>query len=114
MSVWIALASYALLRRKETKPSMPRKTIHVTISGKVQGVGYRAWTERQALARGLSGWVRNRRGGMVEAVFSGEAEIVDAMLAACRAGPPQGRVNSVDATEQAEEVTGRFEVRSTH
>jgi acylphosphatase len=92
---------------------MPKKTVHVMISGKVQGVGYRAWTERQALARGLSGWVRNRRNGSVEATFSGEAEVVDAMLAACRVGPPQGRVNSVDADEQTEEITGRFEVRST-
>jgi acylphosphatase len=92
---------------------MPNKTLHVTISGKVQGVGYRAWTEKQALARGLSGWVCNRRGGTVEAVFSGEAAVVDAMVAACRAGPPQGRVNSVDANEQAEEHTGLFAVRKT-
>jgi acylphosphatase len=79
----------------EEPPPMPRKTVHVMISGRVQGVGYRAWTERQALARGLSGWVRNRRNGSVEALFAGEAEVVDAMVAACRAGPPQARVNSV-------------------
>ena len=43
---------------------------HVTIRGRVQGVGYRAWVEHEALRRGLDGWVRNRRDGSVEAVFA--------------------------------------------
>jgi acylphosphatase len=78
---------------------MTVRTVHVTISGLVQGVGYRAWTEREAIALGLSGWVRNRRGGAVEAVFSGEAGDVAAMLAACSAGPRLARVISVDVDD---------------
>ncbi|MBT3237980.1 MAG: acylphosphatase [Rhodospirillaceae bacterium] len=63
------------------------KSIHVRITGRVQGVWYRAWTCQQADIKGLSGWVRNRRDGSVEAVFSGDDADVDAMLALCREGP---------------------------
>jgi acylphosphatase len=68
---------------------------HVAIQGRVQGVGYRAWTEYEALRLGLEGWVRNRRDGSVEAVFSGPAETVAAMIGACRQGPPGARVEAV-------------------
>jgi acylphosphatase len=69
---------------------------HVTIRGRVQGVGYRAWTQHEALKRGVEGWVRNRRDASVEAVFAGPAEIVRAMIAACRRGPRGARVEAVD------------------
>jgi len=92
---------------------MTRRTVHVVISGLVQGVGYRAWTEREASARGLSGWVRNRRDGAVEAVFSGEASVIGAMLAACSAGPRMARVSAVDADELEEAETGTFRVLPT-
>ena len=46
-------------------------TVHVMVTGRVQGVGFRAWVEREARARRLGGWVRNRADGAVEAVFSG-------------------------------------------
>lgn len=72
---------------------------HVLIRGRVQGVGYRAWTEVVALERKLEGWVRNRRDGAVEAVFAGNPMAVEAMLAACRRGPPAARVD--DLQEQA-------------
>ena len=52
---------------------------HVVVRGRVQGIGYRAWTERVALSHGLKGWVRNRRDGSVEAVFIGEDDAVEAM-----------------------------------
>ena len=68
---------------------------HVTISGRVQGVGYRAWTLDEARSRGLQGWVRNRRDGSVEAVFAGDAASVDAMIAACHSGPSMARVTNV-------------------
>ena len=68
---------------------------HVTIRGRVQGVGYRAWVEHQALAAGLEGWVRNRRDGSVEAVFAGAAELVADMVARCHRGPPLARVDAV-------------------
>jgi acylphosphatase len=70
---------------------------HVIIRGRVQGVGFRAWTEYTAVQRGLVGWVRNRRDGSVEAVFIGEAIAVEAMLADCRRGPASACVDQVDA-----------------
>ena len=67
----------------------------VTIRGRVQGVGYRAWVEHQAMARGLEGWVRNRRDGSVEALFAGPADVVDDMVALCRRGPSSARVDAI-------------------
>jgi acylphosphatase len=68
---------------------------HVTISGRVQGVGYRAWVEHTAIAHDLEGWVRNRRDGSVEALFAGPADTVSAMIASCRRGPSLARVEAV-------------------
>ena len=70
-------------------------TVKARIEGSVQGVWYRGWTVDQASRRGLSGWVRNRRDGSVEAIFSGPADQVAAMLADCRRGPPAARVSKV-------------------
>jgi acylphosphatase len=67
----------------------------VTIRGRVQGVGFRYWVEQEARARGLKGWVRNRRDGSVEALFSGPAEVVSEMIALSRRGPPSARVEAV-------------------
>lgn len=74
------------------------KSVRVMIYGRVQGVGYRAWTEQSALAFGLNGWVRNRLDGSVEAVFSGEAAALDRMLLACRQGPRMALVERIEAT----------------
>jgi acylphosphatase len=71
----------------------------VVIRGRVQGIGYRAWTEVAALERGLQGWVRNRRDGSVEALFVGREETVADMIEACRQGPPGARVESIDQRE---------------
>jgi acylphosphatase len=67
----------------------------VTITGRVQGVGYRAWVERQARARHLEGWVRNRRDGSVEALFAGPADVVSEMVTLCRRGPVSARVDAI-------------------
>src|ERR1700726_1178537 len=67
----------------------------VTITGRVQGVGYRAWVEHRAKNHDLEGWVRNRRDGSVEALFAGPAEIVSDMVESCRRGPSSARVASV-------------------
>jgi acylphosphatase len=67
----------------------------VTVRGRVQGVGYRAWVEYQATARGLEGWVRNRRDGSVEALFAGDEQVVSDMIALCRRGPPSARADAV-------------------
>ncbi len=77
--------------------SATRVICRVTIRGRVQGVGFRAWVERTALSHALEGWVRNRRDGTVEAVFAGAREEVEAMIAACRRGPGLARVDTVDA-----------------
>lgn len=71
------------------------------IEGRVQGVGYRDWCRREAEQRGLSGYVRNLSDGRVEAVFIGDHAAVDAMLVACREGPPMASVRAVglDAIE---------------
>jgi len=89
------------------------KTVRVIVRGRVQGVGFRAWTQHEALARGLSGWVRNRRDGAVEAVLSGEEEMVDRMLAAMREGPRVAVVTAVEVAGWREEVGSTFEVKPT-
>ena len=80
-----------------------RKIVHVLISGTVQGVWFRAWTAQEAQARGLDGWVRNRRNGEVEAVFAGPTARVDEILAACRRGPPAAEVENVTVTPGTDE-----------
>jgi acylphosphatase len=67
----------------------------VTIQGRVQGVGYRAWVEHQARVHHLEGWVRNRRDGSVEALFAGPADVVSNMITLCRRGPVSARVEAV-------------------
>jgi acylphosphatase len=74
------------------------------IYGRVQGVGYRAWTDYTARDHGLEGWVRNRRDGSVEAVFAGPSEVVDAMIAACRHGPRGAWVEGVDELPASPEI----------
>ncbi len=75
------------------------KAVHVIISGRVQGVWFRAWTQQQASALALSGFVRNLRDGRVEAVFCGSAVAVDDMLARCAHGPQAARVEEVQVQE---------------
>ena len=80
--------------------------IQVTIRGRVQGVGYRAWLEHQAITCGLEGWVRNRRDGSVEALFAGAPAAVEAMVAACWQGPPHARVDAVTVEDAGGEGDG--------
>ena len=68
---------------------------HVVIRGRVQGVGFRAWTEYTALERGLRGWVRNRRDGGVELLATGNDNAVAALIEACREGPSAANVTGV-------------------
>jgi acylphosphatase len=82
---------------------MSRAIIQVMITGRVQGVGYRAWVEYQAIASGLEGWVRNRRDGSVEALFAGNAKSVADMVALCRHGPPSARVAALTKESASED-----------
>jgi acylphosphatase len=77
------------------------QTVYVIVTGRVQGVGYRAWVAQEAETRGLSGRVRNRRHGSVEAMFSGETIIVDAMIVACRMGPRMVGVENVTLADSS-------------
>ena len=72
---------------------------HVVVQGRVQGVGYRAFVEDEAMRRQLRGWVRNRRDGSVEAVFAGPRPVVEAMIEACQRGPMAARVSALDQRE---------------
>ncbi|NLI32698.1 MAG: acylphosphatase [Deltaproteobacteria bacterium] len=86
---------------------MGNRRVHVWIRGRVQGVYFRAYTRDTALREGVTGWVRNLPDGRVEAVFEGEAEKVQRMLAWCREGSPLGRVDHVD--HQEEEYKGEYQ-----
>lgn len=76
------------------------RTVRLMIGGRVQGVGFRAFIEDEALRRKLRGWVRNRQDGYVEATVAGPAAAVESMIEACRRGPPAARVDSVDVQEE--------------
>ena len=75
------------------------------IRGHVQGVWFRGWAVDQATRLGLSGWVRNRRDGSVEALLVGPRAAVEAMVEACRSGPPAARVETVERAA-AEGIAG--------
>lgn len=84
--------------------------VHVMISGRVQGVYYRGWTMQTALGHGLTGWVRNRRDGQVEAVFAGHAPAVAEMLEACKQGPPDADVTDVQIVREGDIAPDGLEV----
>ncbi len=76
------------------------KRVHVFISGKVQGVWFRSYTEAEAKKLGVKGWVRNLPDGRVEAVFEGEDSAVDKMVAWCHKGSPYAKVEDVEVIEE--------------
>jgi acylphosphatase len=88
-------------------------TVQVRIEGRVQGVGYRAWTQRVAAGLGLEGWVRNRRDGSVEAVFQGPETAVADMIARCQTGPSGSAVSRVEVLGEGVGAFSGFEVRET-
>ena len=88
------------------------KAVQAIVNGVVQGVGFRYFVEREARARGLDGWVRNRREGTVEAVISGEDAAVDAMVEHLHRGPPGAAVTAVHAEPYSGDVDpGTTEIR---
>src|SRR5690349_7734907 len=83
----------------------------VVVHGAVQGVFFRDTTRRRAQSRGVTGWVRNRTDGAVEAVFEGEADAVEAMVAFVHDGPRGADVDRVDVEDAAPEGHATFEIR---
>ncbi|KAM7261240.1 hypothetical protein ACFE04_026715 [Oxalis oulophora] len=90
------------------------KTVRVVIKGRVQGVFYRNWTIENATELGLKGWVRNRRDGSVEALFSGNVDSVQEMEQRCRRGPSAAIVTGLDVfTSDEDPGTTAFERKPT-
>jgi acylphosphatase len=82
--------------------------VHLRITGRVQGVGYRAWLDREARSRGLHGWVRNRRDGSVETLLIGEPTALEATIAACAKGPRLANVAAIERSTAADDGSSRF------
>jgi acylphosphatase len=78
-----------------------REIKRLMIRGAVQKIGFRVWVEREALALGLKGWVRNRRDGAVEVLVAGPPRVVAELISRCWKGPPLSKVESIDV-ENAE------------
>jgi acylphosphatase len=84
------------------------EAIRLRIDGRVQGVGYRAWLEREARSHGLRGWVRNRRDGSVEALLIGDADAVEAVAASCARGPRLAGVTAVERFPATDDGSAGF------
>jgi acylphosphatase len=94
------------------KAQMERIARQLIITGRVQGVGFRFYMERKARELGVTGWVRNRRDGAVEAVVQGSSGAVEAMIAWARRGPPSAVVADVRVTDASGDFA-TFEARPT-
>ena len=88
-------------------PMAEQHRVRVIVNGTVQGVFFRLETRQAAQRYEVTGWVRNCRDGTVEAVFEGEAQAVEGMLAWCHRGPPHAVVKSVDVSREA--YAGEFD-----
>jgi len=105
------IATLFHLQRRRSDAASSR---HVVVAGRVQGVGFRDGMARAAARAGISGWVRNRREGTVEAVLQGSAAAVDSVITWARRGPPAARVDGVEVTSLSCDTSLRtFEIRST-
>lgn len=90
---------------------MSAEAVHLLVQGRVQGVFFRASTEKKAVELGLSGWVRNCEDGSVEVHAEGDRENLDQFIAWCRKGPPLAKVNELDVNWISTEGLKSFEVR---
>jgi acylphosphatase len=89
---------------------MEKARAHLIISGRVQGVFYRAFTEDIAYSFGLKGWVKNRNDGNVEAIFEGKREDIEKAISSCYKGPPASKVTNIDV--KWENFKGEFDTFS--
>ncbi|HET6534757.1 MAG TPA: acylphosphatase [Sphingomicrobium sp.] len=90
---------------------MTRIARRVRVTGRVQGVFFRAWTRDEAQSLGVTGWVRNCSDGSVEAQLEGDPEAIDELLDLIREGPPDARVDNLSVEEADPEGLGSFEIR---
>jgi acylphosphatase len=90
----------------------PERCVRVVVRGRVQGVAFRAHTAEAARGAGVTGWVRNRDDGAVEALFEGHSAAIETMLAFVRRGPRFARVDGVEVHEERPMRTARFEIRA--
>lgn len=86
---------------------MGKERVHLVVRGRVQGVFYRATTQKKAIELGLTGWVRNRADGAVEVVAEGDREKLEKLIEWCRVGPERAQVGNVDI--DWESYTGEFQ-----
>lgn len=91
---------------------MAPRALRLMITGRVQGVGFRAWAVRQARRHGLDGWVHNRDDGSVEMVIAGPEKALAGMLAACHHGPAGARVDGVADAPEPRPVAAGFAHRA--
>jgi len=83
----------------------------IRVTGRVQGVFFRAWTRDEAQTLGIDGWVRNCSDGSVEAQLEGDQEAIEELVDLIREGPPGARVEGVEVEEADPEGLSGFEVR---
>ena len=89
---------------------MPDRAVAAKITGQVQGVAYRAWTQTMARRLALRGWVRNLADGSVAALVIGPEEAVEALIAAMRRGPPDAEVEDLTVTEARDDGSDGFRI----
>ncbi len=89
------------------------KTVNLRITGRVQGVWYRAWTRDTATELGLNGWVRNRMDGSVEAVVQGDDAAINQLIEKCWDGSPASKVHDIKVTSSDETVDAGFKQERT-
>src|SRR5258708_3167018 len=89
------------------------KLVRLPIGGRVQGVGYRFWVMREARRRGLTGWVRNRSDGSVEALLKGDDAAVEEVIEACRRGPRLAAVERIYRSDAEDDGSVGFEQLAT-
>jgi len=94
------------------RTSGPTLRAHVWVSGRVQGVYFRAYAEDEAAFRKVAGWIRNAPDGRVEAVFEGAPDAIDAIIRWCHRGSPAADVTAVDVVWEAAQGVAEFVVRS--
>jgi len=89
------------------------RVVHLRLEGRVQGVNFRGWAREQAELLGLSGWIKNRRDGAVEALFAGDADNVGRMLELSWSGPRDAHVENIQIIQEGGAAPEGFSIKPT-